>query len=100
VFVIRGTALSPAGFVAAIAPAYPTTLNSAKVSFTAVNGGAVVNALMAHTYNMGGVSQVAAVLPSGAASGPYDVRVTNGASDAGWQADPAADFQSGEDRRL
>ncbi len=78
VFVVRGTGLSPAGFVAANAPAYPTTLNNVKVTLTAVDGGAVVTALMAHAYNIGGVNQLAAVLPSDAAVGLYDLRVQNG----------------------
>jgi len=80
VFVVKGTGLSAAGVVTATAPIYPTTLNSARISLTAVTGGAVVTPLMAYTYNVNGVNQLAAVLPSNAATGTYDLRVTNGAS--------------------
>src|SRR6478672_1361072 len=78
VFVVKGTGLSAAGYVTASAPSYPTTLNSVKISLTAVTGGTVVSALMAYTYNAGGVNQLAAVLPSTAAAGAYDLRVDNG----------------------
>lgn len=78
VFVVKGTGLSAAGFVQAVAPAYPTTLNNASISLTAVAGGTVVNAKMAYTFNANGVNQLAAVLPSTAAVGAYDLRVVNG----------------------
>ncbi len=80
VFVVKGTGLSAAGFEQAAAPLYPTTLNSVRITLTAVSGGAVVNALMVYTYNLSGVNQLAAVLPSNATIGAYDLRVTNGAS--------------------
>ena len=79
VFVIKGTGLSGAGYVTSEAPLYPTTLNNVRIAFTAVTGGTVVNALMVYTYNLDGVNQLAAVLPSTAPVGAYDVRVTNGA---------------------
>jgi uncharacterized protein (TIGR03437 family) len=77
VFVVKGTNLSPAGYVPAAAPNYPTTagLNGVRITFTAVTGGAVVNAYMVYTYNQSGVNQLAGVLPSNAALGAYDVRV-------------------------
>ncbi len=80
VFVVKGTGLSGAGYVNSAAPLYPTILNNVRITFTAVNGGAVVNALMVYTYNLDGVNQLAAVLPSTAPVGAYDVRVTNGAT--------------------
>ncbi len=80
VFVVKGTGLSGAGFVQATAPIYPTTLNSVRITMTAVTGGAVVNPLMVYTYNLSGVNQLAAVLPSTAAVGNYDLRVINGAA--------------------
>jgi uncharacterized protein (TIGR03437 family) len=80
VFVVKGTGLSGAGYVAATAPIYPTVLNNVSIRLTAVPGGAVVNALMVYTYNLSGVNQLSAVLPSTAAAGAYDLRVTNGSS--------------------
>ncbi len=80
VFVVKGTGLSGAGYVTSEAPLYPTTLNNVRIAFTAVTGGTVVNALMVYTYNLDGVNQLAAVLPSTAPVGAYDVRVTNGAN--------------------
>jgi len=80
VFVVKGTALSAAGLVSAAAPTYPTTLNNVKISLTAVTGGAALTPLMVYTYNVGGVNQLAAVLPSNAAAGSYDLRVANGAA--------------------
>src|SRR5437870_4673567 len=74
VFVVKGTGLSAAGLVSAAAPIYPTSLNNVKISLTAVAGGAVVTPLMVYTYNVGGVNQLAAVLPSNAAAGSYDLR--------------------------
>ena len=80
VFVVKGTNLSAAGFEQGSAPSYPATLNNVRITLTAVSGGAVVNAMMVYTYNQGGVNQLAAVLPSSAAVGAYDVRVVNGAN--------------------
>ncbi|MFN7920224.1 MAG: hypothetical protein U0Q16_09015 [Bryobacteraceae bacterium] len=77
VFVVKGTNLSDAGFVQAPAVPYPATLNNVDIKLTAVNGGAVVPAMMVYTFNQNGVNQLAAVLPSTAATGAYDVRVTN-----------------------
>jgi uncharacterized protein (TIGR03437 family) len=80
VFVVKGTGLSAAGNVSATAPIYPVTLNNVRISLTAVTGGAVVTPLMVYTYNVSGVNQLAAVLPSNAAAGAYDLRVENGGS--------------------
>src|SRR5262245_30330528 len=77
VIIIKGTSLSGAGYVAAPAPNYPTTLNSVRITFTAVTGGNVVNVLMVYTYNLNGVNQLAGVIQSTAAIGAYDVRVIN-----------------------
>jgi uncharacterized protein (TIGR03437 family) len=80
VFVVKGTGLSAAGNVSATAPIYPVTLNNVRISLTAVTGGAAVTPLMVYTYNVSGVNQLAAVLPSNAAAGAYDLRVENGGS--------------------
>src|SRR5882724_4538933 len=78
VFVVKGTGLSAAGDVRATAPVYPTTLNNVSISMTAVTGGAVVTPFMVYTFNVSGVNQLAAVLPSTEAAGMYDLRVANG----------------------
>jgi len=78
IFVVRGTGLAPAGLVEAPAPMYPTSLNTVRISMTAVAGGAVVTPLMVHTYNVNGAHQLAALLPSSAAVGAYDLRVDIG----------------------
>src|SRR5438045_4321861 len=78
VFVVKGTGLSSAGNVTATAPIYPTTLNNVRISMTAVTGGAVVTPLMVYTFNVSGVNQLAAVLPSTAVPGSYDLGVENG----------------------
>ena len=80
VIIVKGTNLSAAGYVPAAAPAYPTTLNNVRITFTAVSGSAVVNVLMVYTYNQSGVNQLAGVIPSNTAAGAYDVRVINGAN--------------------
>jgi uncharacterized protein (TIGR03437 family) len=77
VFVVKGTGLSAVGLVTADAPAYPTTLNGVSIRFIPVAGGPAIDALMVYTYNLGGVNQLAAVLPSSAALGAYDVRALN-----------------------
>ena len=91
VFVVKGAGLSAPGDVRANAPSYPTVLNNVKISLTAVAGGAVVTPLMAYAYNVSGVNQLAAVLPSSAAAGAYDLRVENaGATSAPFRTNVVA----------
>ena len=78
VFVVKGTGLSAAGTVSAAAPTYPPTLNGVSLSLTAAVGGAVVTPPLIYTYNLNGVHQLAALLPSPTPLGLYDLRVTNG----------------------
>ncbi len=80
VFVVKGTGLSATGLSQATAPIYPTALNSVSMTLTAATGGTVVTPLMVYTYNQSGVNQLAAVLPSNAAVGAYDLRVANGSA--------------------
>jgi len=80
VFVVKGTGLSAAGLVQATPPLYPTALNSVSMTLTATTGGTVVTPLMVYTYNLTGVNQLAAVLPSNAVIGDYDLRISNGAA--------------------
>ena len=80
VLVVKGTGLSAAGYVAAQAPLYQTTLNDVQITFTAVSGGGVVDALLFYSYNLNGINQLGAILPSTTPVGAYDVRVRNGAS--------------------
>ena len=80
VFVVKGTGLSGPGFTPATAPGYPTVLNNVQITFTPAAGGAATQALMAYVYNLDGVNQLAAILPSNVATGSYNVRVINGGS--------------------
>jgi uncharacterized protein (TIGR03437 family) len=77
IFVVKGTALCAAGNVQAPTP-LPITLNGASIAFTPVAGGTAIPAYMVYTYNLSGVTQLAALLPSTVALGDYNVTVTNG----------------------
>jgi uncharacterized protein (TIGR03437 family) len=79
VFVVKGTGLSAPGTTTAAGPNFPTTLNSVRITLTAVTTRTVVDARMVYTYNDGTVNQLAAVLPSDASLGAYELRVQNGA---------------------
>ncbi len=83
IFVVKGTGLSAPGFVQVSALPLQTTLNNVSISATPATGGAALQALMIYTYNVDGVNQLAALLPSSVAPGEYDLRVTN-------QAQPSA----------
>ena len=71
VFVIYGKNLGPATIVIATAPNYPTILSNTAVTFTNINGGSAINALMVYTL----AGAVAGVLPSSTPPGTYAVRV-------------------------
>src|SRR4051794_11783860 len=81
IFVVKGSNLSSAttnsGFSQAGFP-LPATLASVKITFTPTAGGAGADAYMVYTYNIGGVNQLAALLPSTVKAGDYNVTVTNG----------------------
>ena len=79
IFILRGSSLSDAGFVQTAALPLQTSLNEVSIRFTPVGGGAPLDALMIYLYNVGGVNQLAALLPSSAAPGEYDVIATRGA---------------------
>ena len=80
VFVVKGSGLSASGIVQATTVPYPATLNDVSITITPVAGATVVMPRMVYTYNSGGVNQLAALLPSNAAVGAYDLKVTNGAA--------------------
>lgn len=75
VFVVKGTGLSDPGFQQADAPNYPTVLNNVLITF-AQAGSNPVQARMIYTYNLEGVNQLAALLPSNTSPGFYNVTVT------------------------
>jgi uncharacterized protein (TIGR03437 family) len=83
IFVVKGTGLSAAGTVQATDVPFPTTLNNVSIALTAVPGGTIVTPRMVYTYNSAGVNQLAAMLPSNAAVGVYDLKVTNGTATSG-----------------
>ena len=89
VFVVKGTNLSGSGFVQASASPLVTTIpgTGVKITFTSIPDGKVTDALMFYTYNQAGVNQLAALLPSQAAPGTYNVMVTyNGAESLPFRA--------------
>ena len=79
IFVIKGSGLGPATLLQASSLPYQTTLSNTSITFTPASGGAAIQALMVYTWN----AQLAALLPSTAAPGDYNVTVTyNGLSSA------------------
>lgn len=78
IFVVKGSNLSPPGFTQASPPLYPNALNNVRIRLSAVANGAVVDALLVYIYNLEGLNQLAALLPSTAATGAYELRVRNG----------------------
>ncbi|MBI1356786.1 MAG: hypothetical protein GC160_20795 [Acidobacteria bacterium] len=83
IFVLRGTGLSDEGFVQAAGLPLETALAGVSIRFAPVGGGAALDALMIYNYNVGGVNQLAGLLPSGAAPGEYDVTVTRAGQTSG-----------------
>src|SRR5689334_929970 len=80
VFVVKGTNLSSAGYVPAASLPLATTLNNVKITFIRFSGSPVpTDAYMVYTYNLSGVNQLAAILPSSVAPGDYNLTVTNSA---------------------
>jgi uncharacterized protein (TIGR03437 family) len=71
-FVIFGTGLGPSAIAIASGAPFPTELSGTRVSFTPASGGAAIDCRMWYT----SAGQLAALLPSSAAAGAYDVRVT------------------------
>jgi uncharacterized protein (TIGR03437 family) len=78
VFVVFGSGMGPASLTSG-SPDYPTTVAGTSITFTPSGGGSAVNARIVYTL----AGQVAALLPSSAASGTYAMRVTyNGITSA------------------
>lgn len=77
IFVVKGSNLGPAGSVQASNYPLQTSLNGVSITLTPANGGDNVSAYMLYTYNLGGITQLAAILPSTAAPGNYNLTVTN-----------------------
>ncbi len=76
IFVLRGSGLSDDGFIQAGSLPLETTLEGVSIRFSPVSGGAAVEARMIYVYSVGGVNQLAGLLPSSAAPGDYNVTVT------------------------
>lgn len=85
IFVVKGTGLCPPGYEKVNAYPVPKTLNGVNINFTPVAGGAAVAAYMVYTYNIGGVVQLAGLLPSDTAPGDYNVTVGFGGATSGAQ---------------
>ena len=79
IFVVKGTGLGPAKLLQASSLPYQSTLSQTSISFTPAAGGSAIPALMVYVWD----KQDAALLPSSAAPGDYNVTVTyNGAPSA------------------
>ncbi len=78
IFVVKGSNLSTSEYVPAPALPLTSTLDNVKITFTPVAGGPGRDCYMIYTYNLNGINQLAAILPSGVAPGDYNVTVTNG----------------------
>jgi uncharacterized protein (TIGR03437 family) len=76
IFVVKGTNLSASGFSSTSFP-LPTTAGGVKITFTPASGGAGTDAYLVYLYNLSGVNQLAAILPSTVPAGTYNVTVTN-----------------------
>jgi uncharacterized protein (TIGR03437 family) len=84
IFVVKGTNLSASGLVEFAFP-LPTSCTaslcagatSGEITFAPASGGAGTQAYLVYLYNQSGVNQLAAILPSGVATGNYNVTVTN-----------------------
>ncbi len=79
IFVVKGTGLSAAGLTQPPFP-LPTSIGGVTINFTLASGGTATPAYIDYLYNLNGVNQLAAVLPSTLAVGFYNVTVTNGGS--------------------
>jgi uncharacterized protein (TIGR03437 family) len=74
-FVVKGTNLSTSGLKYGTKP-LPTILDGTRITFTPAAGGTGTDAYLIYYYNLSGVNQLAAVLPSTLATGSYNVTVT------------------------
>lgn len=83
IFVVKGSHLAPDGVVQAAGYPLATTLNGTSIAFSPASGGAPVAPFLIYTSGQNGNSQLAAILPSAATPGTYNVTVsTNGAVSA------------------
>jgi len=78
IFVVKGSNLAGAGVTSFGVPRPTVTTSGVKITFTPTGGGAGTDCYLVYTYNSGGVTQLAAILPSSVAPGSYNVTVTNG----------------------
>jgi len=86
IFVVKGTNLAPSGVVSFSVPRPTVTTSGVKITFTPTSGGTGTDCYLVYTYNSGGVTQLAAILPSTVATGTYNVTVTNGSVSSAVQA--------------
>jgi uncharacterized protein (TIGR03437 family) len=78
IFIVKGSNLSASGYTQMAFP-LPTTSGGVSVKFAPLGTGASgqgTSAFLVYLYNLNGVNQLAAVLPSTLAPGTYDVAVT------------------------
>ena len=73
-FVVKGSAMSASGYVQTSVP-YPTSSGTTSISFAA-SSGSPTSPYIFYTYNVSGVNQIGAILPSSVKPGTYNVTVT------------------------
>jgi uncharacterized protein (TIGR03437 family) len=74
-FVVKGNNLSGSGYTATGYP-LPTNFGNVSIAFTPQAGGSPTLAYIVYLYNLSGVNQLAAILPSTVPVGTYNVTVT------------------------
>jgi uncharacterized protein (TIGR03437 family) len=74
VFVVKGNNLATSSASASLP--YPSAIGGVSIAFTPAAGGAPGSVEMVYTYSSGGITQLAAVLPTSTPTGNYNVTVT------------------------
>jgi uncharacterized protein (TIGR03437 family) len=83
VFVVKGLNLSPDGLIQTTGYPLAQSLSGVSISFAPTSGGVAVTPYIVSIYSKGGISQVAALLPSSTPPGSYSVTLTtNGVTSA------------------
>ncbi|HLK49550.1 MAG TPA: hypothetical protein VKT49_15515 [Bryobacteraceae bacterium] len=83
VFVVKGSNLCSTSVSVTGTPYSTAAMGGAAIRLTPAAGGSPLDAYMVYCYNSGGVTQLAAVIPSSAAPGTYNLTVTaNGTAGA------------------
>jgi uncharacterized protein (TIGR03437 family) len=77
IFIVKGTNLSATGVAGPFSLPYPASSGGVQIAFTPIPAAPPTTAYLVELYNQSGINQLAAILPSTAAPGNYNVTVTN-----------------------